>query len=243
MRKTIFTICFMLLTACAFSQVHNNRVAFPRDVMFRDTVYFGNGTDSIMVFVHNDTAWFSCVTCAAYSFVQPVFITSRPGTNDYTRFLQSADVSGFAFGSITTRDSLFNYITETRIGRNSSSGNGNGWYAKVSSIDLDSIVQLSLTKSNMTFTFNGVTQTFPNANAAGYMKNNGSGTLSYAQAYSASDTGLVLATHYYIFHNALSGDASGIPEYPDNTTAVAAIGAGRLYFTTVSGEHIVKITY
>lgn len=33
------------------------------------------------------------------------------------------------------------------------------------------------------------------------------------------------------------------PEYPDNLTAVGDLGVGKLYFTDVSGEHILKITY
>jgi hypothetical protein len=33
------------------------------------------------------------------------------------------------------------------------------------------------------------------------------------------------------------------PEYPDNTTAVAALGVNRVYFTDYGGDHFLKITY
>lgn len=38
-------------------------------------------------------------------------------------------------------------------------------------------------------------------------------------------------------------DFSNVPVYSDNATAVAAIGAGKLYYTDTSGEYILKITH
>jgi len=36
---------------------------------------------------------------------------------------------------------------------------------------------------------------------------------------------------------------SAIPAFPDNATAVSAIGAGKLYYTDVAGEYIVKLSH
>lgn len=38
-------------------------------------------------------------------------------------------------------------------------------------------------------------------------------------------------------------DFSSVPSYADNTAAEAVLGAGKLYYTDVAGEYMLKVTH
>ena len=40
-----------------------------------------------------------------------------------------------------------------------------------------------------------------------------------------------------------AANGSQIPSYPNNTAAVAILGTGKLYYTDVAGEHVIKVTH
>jgi hypothetical protein len=266
MKKIILALCFMTLTAAAFAQPFNNNVVFQKKATFlrdanfrRDTVYFGNGTDSVMVYVYNDSVRFICVTCSGYKFVPPLVVSSVAGTPFYIGY--------FGSDGILTGDAEFRrntLVPETFIEHSlTTSSDGINWYsgfgmnidttafpfvfAQVSHGNASSFWQIDTTNAYMASgKLDSNSTLFIHPSKIGFNFNfNTNQDVWYVPNY--SDSGKFMMNRgngeQCVWENPFNADASVIPEYPDNATAVAILGAGRLYFTTVSGEHIVKITY
>jgi hypothetical protein len=267
MKKVIIALCLMLMVAGSFGQTVINRVAFLKNVTFRnDTAYFSNGTDSMMLYVYNDSVRFRCITCTGWEFEPALgfaqyqvlytditghvvndnsqtFYYSKPAGSDTSLFVNNRIVTGFGAlnGQLTGGVGISNIALMAK----GYFRYRNGQQANSTYLGGDAFGDITYHKYDTLTLGWGLTGTRK------IMGTSNTTTIDSAVIHAwmdavviPGDTASILASKDYVFSNALpNSDASGIPEYPDNATAVVAIGTGRLYFTTVLGEHIVKITY
>jgi hypothetical protein len=252
MKKIIIALCFTVMATVAVGQTVINRVAFLKNVTFRnDTAYFSNGTDSMMLYVYNDSVRFRCITCTGWEFEPALgFAQYQVLYTDITGHVVNDNSQTLYYSKPAGSDTSLFVNNRIAVGFGALNGQLTGGVG-ISNIAL-------MAKGYFRYR-NGqqANSTWLGGDAFGDITYHKIDSLNYAWGLTgtrhimgttssvAIDTAAgKVATQYYVDSHALpSGDASGIPEYPDNATAVAVLGAGRLYFTDVSGEHIIKITY